>query len=175
MTTKSTKNPAAVALGKLGAGKPKNYSAEELKRRTERLKAARKSILVIALAASVALTGNLNADDLGRFIAEIKTDQALAGTDAETVRLQHDAEMVKDMERRDQEIRADHAAYNEHLMKWVTDNQDKFAAERLAKAKAAQAEIDARQAAIDKGLDRALSVSAIRANDAYSNWMSSHP
>jgi hypothetical protein len=50
MTTKSTKtfdqaqvkNPAAVALGKLGAGKPKNYSAEEIKRRTERLKAARR-------------------------------------------------------------------------------------------------------------------------------------
>jgi hypothetical protein len=37
MTTKLTKNPAAVALGKLGAGKPKNYSAEELAKRTARL------------------------------------------------------------------------------------------------------------------------------------------
>jgi DNA repair exonuclease SbcCD ATPase subunit len=89
----------------------------------------------------------------------------------EALRLKHDAEMVKDMERLNQEIRADHAAYNEHLMKWVTDNQDKFAAERLAKAKAAQAELEARQVAIDKALDRALSASAIRANDAYTNYM----
>jgi hypothetical protein len=107
-----------------------------------------------------ALAGNLKADSI---------------EELEALRLKHDAQMVADMERCDQEVRADHAAYNEHLMKWVTDNQDKFTAERLAKAKAAQAEIDARQAAIDKGLDRALSASAIRANDAYSNWMNSHP
>jgi hypothetical protein len=119
MTTKSTKNPAAVALGKLGAGKPKNYSAEELKRRTARLKAARKSILGIALAASVALTGNLKADELGRFIAEIKTDQALAGSDAETVRLQHDAEQLKEMRQLQAEVDADDAATRTYYKKFA--------------------------------------------------------
>jgi hypothetical protein len=118
-----------------------------------------KRIFLLVLGA-LACASNLRADSI---------------EELEALRLKHDAQMVADMERRDQEIRADHAAYNEHLMKWVTDNQDKFAAERLAKAKAAQAVIDARQAAIDKGLDRALSASAIRANDAYSNWMNSHP
>ncbi len=32
-----SKNPAAVALGKLGKGKPKKYSKEEIKKRTKRL------------------------------------------------------------------------------------------------------------------------------------------
>lgn len=36
------KNPAAVALGKLAAGKPKDYSKAELKRRADRLAEARK-------------------------------------------------------------------------------------------------------------------------------------
>ena len=35
--TQKTKNPAAVALGKLGAGKPKNFSPEEIAKRTARL------------------------------------------------------------------------------------------------------------------------------------------
>jgi hypothetical protein len=35
------KNPAAVTLGKLAKGKPKRYSKEEIKKRTERLKRAR--------------------------------------------------------------------------------------------------------------------------------------
>lgn len=36
------KNPAAVALGKLASGKPKNYTAAELARRKKRLAEARK-------------------------------------------------------------------------------------------------------------------------------------
>lgn len=32
------KTPAAVALGKLAKGKPKKFSEEEIKKRTERLK-----------------------------------------------------------------------------------------------------------------------------------------
>lgn len=35
------KNPAAVALGKLAAGKPKTYTAAEIARRTARLALAR--------------------------------------------------------------------------------------------------------------------------------------
>ena len=35
------KNPLAVKLGKMAAGKPKKYSEEEIKRRTERLLKAR--------------------------------------------------------------------------------------------------------------------------------------
>lgn len=37
------KNQAAVALGKLAAGIPKNYTKAELKRRTERLVAGRRA------------------------------------------------------------------------------------------------------------------------------------
>jgi hypothetical protein len=125
-----------------------------------------KRILLLALGA-MACASNVRASDLDQFVAEIKTDQALAGTNAETVRHQHDAEMVKDMERRDQEIRADHAAYNEHLAKWAADNQNKFTAERLAKAKAAQAEIDARRQA----LHDTLVASQIDVNNAYTNYM----
>jgi len=36
-----SKNPAAVKLGQLAAGKPKNYSAAELSRRKKRLASAR--------------------------------------------------------------------------------------------------------------------------------------
>lgn len=36
------KNKAAVALGRLAAGKPKKYSAEELAKRTKRLALARR-------------------------------------------------------------------------------------------------------------------------------------
>jgi len=35
------KNPAAVALGRLAAGAPKKYSAEEIEKRSRRLAAAR--------------------------------------------------------------------------------------------------------------------------------------
>jgi hypothetical protein len=42
MTT-PTKNPAAVALGKLAKGKKKTLTAQEIERRTERLNKARKN------------------------------------------------------------------------------------------------------------------------------------
>jgi len=77
----------------------------------------------------------------------------------------------EDMARRDKEVQADHAAYNEHLVKWVTENQNKFAAELQAKAHAAQAEIEAHEAAREKALADTLTRSAIRANDSYSNYM----
>lgn len=41
MTTKRQDSQAARALGKRAAGKPKVYTADELARRTERLKVAR--------------------------------------------------------------------------------------------------------------------------------------
>jgi hypothetical protein len=64
MTTKSKKNPAAVALGKLAAGKPKNYSREELAKRTARLRKGRaKNILAAALLGTCVLAGNVKADD----------------------------------------------------------------------------------------------------------------
>lgn len=37
------KNPAAVQLGKLAAGKPKHYTEEEIQRRRDRLTQARKN------------------------------------------------------------------------------------------------------------------------------------
>src|SRR5215475_1397228 len=37
----------------------------------------------------------------------------------EQQRLAHDAEMVRDMEARDRELRADHQRYNEHLKAWL--------------------------------------------------------
>lgn len=40
-TKDEQKNPDAVKLGKLAAGRPKKYSEEEIKRRTERLLKAR--------------------------------------------------------------------------------------------------------------------------------------
>jgi hypothetical protein len=40
--TAPTKNPAAVALGRLAGGKKKNLTPEEIDRRTKRLEEARK-------------------------------------------------------------------------------------------------------------------------------------
>jgi hypothetical protein len=68
---KTTKNPAAVALGKLGAGHPKNYSKEELAKRTARLKGLPRAriprklsgskMLLMATIASCVLAGNVKA------------------------------------------------------------------------------------------------------------------
>jgi hypothetical protein len=71
MNQNKVKNPAAVALGKLGAGKPKNYSKEELAKRTARLKGLKKTLL-LALAAG-ALAGNARAGVVeyqGMFISD---------------------------------------------------------------------------------------------------------
>jgi hypothetical protein len=75
MNQNKVKNPAAVALGKLGAGKPKNYSKEELARRTARLKGLKKTLLVAALA-GCALAANAKADVVevnGYFVSDQDT------------------------------------------------------------------------------------------------------
>ena len=78
--------------------------------------------------------------------------------------------MVKDMEKRDQEVRADHEAYNKHLQEWLQKNKDADNARLLAEAAAAQAQIEARE----KAIQDAATISVINANNAYTNWMNSH-
>jgi hypothetical protein len=75
MTQNKVKNPAAVALGKLGAGHPKNYSKEELAKRTARLKGLKKTLLVATIAGCV-LAGNVKADTVeyhGYFLSDSDT------------------------------------------------------------------------------------------------------
>jgi Superinfection immunity protein len=73
MNQNKVKNPAAVALGKLGAGHPKNYSKEELAKRTARLKSLKKTIKS-ALIVCLLFAANLKADVVeraGYFISDL--------------------------------------------------------------------------------------------------------
>lgn len=117
----------------------------------------------------------LHADDLEQLADKIKADHDYVLThpktiDPESLRLQHDAEMVRDMRERAQEVDADHAAYNKHLQEWLQKNKDEAAAQRLAEAAAQQAKIEAREKALDEALTRSL----IRANNSVADWNNSH-